>query len=109
VGKRDQLGGATKVKYQQEETIKRLYLILKRYTKMIRSDQIKHLLKSSVNAPIKLKSQLNELNGANQMWNWLNEAQQKKKAQLDQVAIKPTRVVPYPQKRQKKERQERCD
>ena len=40
--KRDQLGGTTKVKHQQEETMKRLCLILERHTKMIRSDQIKH-------------------------------------------------------------------
>jgi len=40
-------------------------------------------LKSSTNAPIKLKSQLNQLNGANQIWNQLNQAQQKKKAQSD--------------------------
>jgi len=60
----------------------------------------------SANVPIKLKRQLNQLNGVNQIWNWLNQAQQKKKAQSDRVPIKPTRVVPYPQKRQKKERQE---
>ena len=42
VEKRDQLGEATKVKYQQEETMKRLCLILERYTKIIRSDQIKY-------------------------------------------------------------------
>jgi len=73
VGKRDQLGGATKVKHQQEETMKRLCLILERHTKMIRSDQIKCLLKLSANTPIKLKSQLNQLNGANQIWNRLNQ------------------------------------
>jgi len=60
----------------------------------------------SANVPIKLKCQLNQLNGANQIWNQLNQAQQKKKAQSDGVPIKPIRVVPHPQKRQKKERQE---
>jgi len=60
----------------------------------------------SANVPIKLKRQLNELNGTNQIWNQLNQAQQKKKVQSDRVSIKPTRVVSYPQKRQKKERQE---
>src|SRR5712675_3550574 len=98
VGKRDQLGGTTKVKYQQEETMKRLCLILKRHTKMIRSDQIKHLLKLSANVLIKLKSQLNQLNGTNQIWNRLNQARQKKKAQSDQAPIELTRVVPYPEK-----------
>jgi len=74
VGKRDQLGGATKVKHRQEETMKRLCLILERHTKMIRSNQIKHLLKLSANVPIKLKSQLNQLNGTNQIWNRSNQA-----------------------------------
>jgi len=66
-------------------------------------------LKSSANAPIKLKRQLNQLNGTDQIWNQLNQVRQKKKAQSDRAPIELTKVVPYPQKRQNKERQEGRD
>jgi len=56
----------------------------------------------SANAPIKLKCQLNQLNGTNQIWNRLNQVRQKKKAQSDRAPIEPTKVVPYPQKGKRK-------